>query len=315
LGFGAVSAQAAEIQNGPDAVLDGVNLSGYTYPVAYMYFNRQIQAFKQNFQVTVTLNNKTYYIHADDLNFDIDTVSLLNQMWYGDMSGSDMSSAYNYDKNALKSLTDEMVDKLNASAPKGVKGYDVSKSDFESQVDKKVQAAISDEKHTASLKVNADPISDPNAPPAGTTLLGTYTTYTTNSANRNTNIRLCCQFLNRTVVKPGSVFSFNGTLGYTSADRGFKEAGVLVNGELDTGLGGGICQVSSTLYNAVLAAGQKVVERHAHSAAVTYVPTGHDATVNYGTLDFKFQNISKSDIYLIFTYDNRTLTVSLYGRS
>jgi len=150
---------------------------------------------------------------------------------------------------------------------------------------------------------------------AGYRLLGTYTTYTTNVPNRNTNISLACKALNGTIVKPGHTFSFNNTLGYTSAAKGYKKAGILVNGKSSAALGGGICQVSSTLYNAVLKAGLKVVERHPHSAPVGYVPKGRDATVSYGSVDFKFRNNTTKNCRLVFEYNNRSLTVSVFRKN
>lgn len=105
------------------------------------------------------------------------------------------------------------------------------------------------------------------------------------------NIRIATQAINYYLLAPGQVFSFNRTVGPTTAERGYKPAPIIVGGRIVLGLGGGICQVATTLFNAVDYAGLEVVERHLHSKPIGYVPRGRDATVSYH-LDFKFRNNS-----------------------
>jgi vancomycin resistance protein YoaR len=194
-------------------------------------------------------------------------------------------------------------------------GYTLDYDEFSKQAAGKLnEAFLSQEGHKASLDATAEPILSQPADVSGYGLLGTYTTHTTNVANRNTNISLAASTLTNTVIAPGQTYSFNGSLGNTTAAKGYKVAGILVNGKPSQGIGGGICQVSSTMYNAVLEAGMKIVERHAHSAEVGYVPKGRDATVSYGSLDFKWMNNKSSNIYMVIAYNNRSLTVSVYGK-
>ncbi|MDR1913058.1 MAG: VanW family protein, partial [Clostridiales bacterium] len=300
---------------GPDIYLDGTRLSDYTFPVAYMRYNTNLHNFARNFEVKVILNDKPYFLHADDISFEIDTLDLFRDLWYtGDQHppGSTYKSTYSYDTALLDKFVDGILAELNANVtdPSTIKatfdpntlnftadskkylvGYDINRDTFRSQVDAKVQVAIWESAdNKATLNITTNPIySNPNDL-AGYGLLGTYTTYTTNVANRNTNIRLAAEYISGAMVRPGGIFSYYGSLGRVTSARGFKEAGILVNGKPDTGLGGGICQVSSTIYNAALEAGMKIVERHAHSAEVSYVPKGRDATVAWPSLDFKFQN-------------------------
>ena len=129
---------------------------------------------------------------------------------------------------------------------------------------------------------------------------------------RLTNIRITCSKLNGCTVAKGETFSFCGTIGPSTAEDGYKEASVFVNGETVQALGGGNCQVSSTLYNAVLAVPDlEVKERHAHGKSVTYVPKDRDAAVSYGSLDFKFRNDSNSDICINASSDNNTISITL----
>jgi vancomycin resistance protein YoaR len=122
-------------------------------------------------------------------------------------------------------------------------------------------------------------------------LIGRYITYF-NSGNkeRSHNIQLAADAIDNYVVFPGETFSFNQVVGKRTLERGYLPAPVIVKGELTEGIGGGICQVSSTLFNAVDMAGAKILERYSHSKRVPYVPPGRDATVSWYGPDFTFQN-------------------------
>lgn len=129
---------------------------------------------------------------------------------------------------------------------------------------------------------------------------------------RLTNIRITCGKLDGTVVAKGETFSFCGTIGPSTAEDGYKEASVFVNGETVQALGGGNCQVSSTLYNAVLSVPDlEVTERHPHGKKVSYVPEGKDAAVSYGSVDLKFKNNTQNDIKLYLSTDGKTVSVKI----
>ena len=144
-------------------------------------------------------------------------------------------------------------------------------------------------------------------------VISTYTTNIyDNDKNRVFNIKLACNSLDGTVVPPNEEFSFNNTLGNMGKNEGYKKAiGFDSNGNNIKVYGGGICQLSSTLYNAVLIAKLKVTQRHAHSKRVYYVPKNKDATVFSGGPDFKFINTSNSYITISSKTDGHTVTVSL----
>ncbi|WP_226674058.1 VanW family protein [Rossellomorea aquimaris] len=121
--------------------------------------------------------------------------------------------------------------------------------------------------------------------------IGQYVTYfNIHNEERTENITLATEKINNTVVFPGEVFSFNGVVGKRTKEKGYKKAPVIVKGELSEDIGGGICQVSSTLYNAVDQAGVAILERYHHSKRVPYVPKGRDATVSWYGPDFTFKN-------------------------
>ncbi len=140
------------------------------------------------------------------------------------------------------------------------------------------------------------------------------TKFPTSQVSRCANLKLASSKLDGVILMPGEVFSFNGTVGQRTIKAGFKLAGVYANGRHDTGIGGGICQVSTTLYNAVLMSNLKIVERTNHSMPVAYVPVGRDATVDWGTKDFKFENTSGSPIAISSEYQPGKLTFRVLGK-
>jgi vancomycin resistance protein YoaR len=144
--------------------------------------------------------------------------------------------------------------------------------------------------------------------------LSTYTTwYNSGEVDRTHNLVMAASAINGQVLQPGSVFSFNKTVGVRTFETGYRDAMVIVSGKFEPGVGGGICQVSSTLYNAVLLADLEVVERHNHALAVAYIPVGLDATVAYGLQDFQFKNNTGHPIYIRTTTGGGKLTITLYG--
>lgn len=144
--------------------------------------------------------------------------------------------------------------------------------------------------------------------------LAYFTTwYNPGEVDRSHNLAMAAAAINTQVVSPGQSFSFNKTVGRRTFENGYRDAMVIVGGKFEPGVGGGICQVSSTLYNAVLLAGLDIVERHNHALAVAYVPLGLDATVAYGLQDFKFKNNTDHPIYLQASAGGGRLTVRVYG--
>jgi vancomycin resistance protein YoaR len=139
------------------------------------------------------------------------------------------------------------------------------------------------------------------------------TTFSSSTANRKHNIALAAKAIDGTLLLPDESFSFNDTVGNTTAAKGYKEAPIIVRGALEDGIGGGICQVSSTLYNAVLLADLGIVERRNHGLAVAYLPPGLDATIAYGWIDLKFFNDRNHGIWVRMFVDGNRITVTLYG--
>lgn len=145
-------------------------------------------------------------------------------------------------------------------------------------------------------------------------LLATYSTkYDGGNTDRTTNLRIACQKINNKVILPGETFSYNKALGERSAATGYKNAKVYENGQVVDGIGGGICQISSTLYNSVLMSNMEIVERRNHQFVTSYTPAGRDATVVYGMTDFKFKNTRTYAVKIKASCSNGIATVSIYG--
>ena len=144
--------------------------------------------------------------------------------------------------------------------------------------------------------------------------LATFTTrYDVSDVDRTTNLRLACQKINGTVLLAGETFSYNDVVGARTVAAGYKNAKIYEAGQVVDGLGGGICQISSTLYNAALLANLEIVERRNHQFVTSYVPAGRDATVVYGSTDFKFKNTRQYPIRIVATANAGIATISIYG--
>ncbi len=144
-------------------------------------------------------------------------------------------------------------------------------------------------------------------------LVAQYTTFYGGDPNRVHNVQLVSHLVDRHVIAPGAEFSFNETTGARTAAKGFLEAPVIINGELKTGLGGGVCQVSTTVFNAAYEAGLSITARTNHALYISHYPQGRDATVNYPDTDLKFINDTGHWLLLRTWVGSSSLTVALYG--
>ncbi len=149
-----------------------------------------------------------------------------------------------------------------------------------------------------------------------TSLLAEYaTSFNADLQNRTENLKKAASSLDGMLISPGEIFSFNKAVGPRTKETGYKEATIIENNKFVAGLGGGVCQVSTTLYNAVLRANLKIVERHKHSLPVFYVPRGMDAAVAYNYLDLKFKNNSPGYLLLKASSAKGVLKIGIFGNN
>ncbi len=240
-------------------------------------------------------------------------------------------SEMTYDKATVRGLTDAIVSYVNRDPVDAqVQSFDFGKRTFTFtdeapgvHVDgdalyQQVIAKLDAREYGTTLTVTPEIIT-PKATKVelmnSFRLISTYTTETTNNSNRNTNVDLSSQAINGRTVMPGETFSFNKTTGQRTEAKGYKEAIAISGGQSVPDIGGGVCQTSSTLFNAVARADLEIVDRSPHAWPSTYVEKGLDATVNWPGLDFKFRNNKNTPIFIISWYKDRKITVEIYGMS
>lgn len=191
-----------------------------------------------------------------------------------------------------------------------VDGYEI---DADATV-QKVMKAISDHNYSASIEADGKTVSaSVSSIKDKYEIIGSFTTKTTANSIRNGNIKQAAAAINGTVLQPGEEFSFNNVVGQRTAEKGYGGAPAYNEGEVVTEVGGGVCQVSSTLYNAVFRAGLTTTYRRSHTFAPTYVTPGTDATVSWPGPDYKFVNNSDHAIGIRAWYADQTMNAQIYG--
>ena len=300
--------------------VEGITITGMSRAQA-----RNAILQKYPWSMTVKYGDDTYQV-ADLMAEKVD--SLLDEIYAGEpqedysldttgleekAAGEAAACAAKWDKKAKNGS----IDSFDAANNKFVfageeKGFAINKEKLASDIlqavaDKKFDAVI-----TAGGSEVAPELSAEAAKEKYKTII-TYTTNTTANQNRNTNVRLASEAVNGTILQPGEEFSFNGTVGQRTEAKGYKSAAAYNNGEVVQEIGGGVCQVSSTLYNAVVRAGFEISYRRSHTFEPTYVTPGQDATVSWEQPDFKFINNSQSAIGIKASYADRKMTISIYG--
>ena len=151
-----------------------------------------------------------------------------------------------------------------------------------------------------------------NKTPQKQEVLSQFTTkFGKNAKARNHNIKLASVAIDNCVINPGDVFSFNEVIGYAGPQQGYQISTIFVDGKEEKAYGGGICQVSSTLYNAAMEAGLEIIERHPHSKPVEYVPKGKDAATSYNGVDLKFKNTHPFPVTINSYMGDGTFTVEI----
>jgi vancomycin resistance protein YoaR len=196
-----------------------------------------------------------------------------------------------------------------------VNGIRLKKDELKQAIEVQLSGGISKEALliTAPLEVAVPDITAEKLASANTRISSFSTNFSTSIANRISNIELATKAINGTILMPGETFSFNKTVGKRTVERGYKEAGIIIGDRVESGVGGGICQVSSTLYNAMLTANLKPLERRNHSLPLAYVSKGLDATVDWGNIDFRFKNTLNSPLYIEGYIRNKNVYFNIYS--
>lgn len=324
--------------------VDGVDVSGMTLEQALDYWETNIEA--PNRGRTVTLSNGTSYT-AQELGYQSDAQTVLTNAYSAGRSGSleERYQALNeragqpanyqitrtmYDSQIIAAYVNQLAAEIDAPATDAkIESFDTSSFQFtfaEGTAGKKLDTDLlktdiaraldggggSVELHVSAIQptVQTSDISSQYG-----LIAYAVTNASSSSSNRLSNIRLALQLINGTRLAPGESFSFNDTVGKRTTERGFKVATAYSSGEVTEDVGGGICQVSTTLFNAVVKADMQIDERHNHSLTVAYVDKGKDAAVNWKSQDLRFTNTSDDDIYLVCVLtDDKRVRIGVFGK-
>lgn len=241
------------------------------------------------------------------------------------------STTESYPTAAIRAMTDEIVRQV-AKEPvsASVASFDFNTRSFSFTEDQPGQEVDAEDLYTrvidllnsgsttATLKVQPIQLIAPVTKAelmSSFRRVSSFSTKTTKNKNRNTNVRLSAEAINGRTVLPGETFSFNKATGERTAEKGYLPAAAIAGGQVNDEVGGGVCQTSSTLFNAIARADLEVVKRSPHAWPSNYVEKGMDATVNWPNLDFVFRNTSDWPIFILASYADRTVTVEIYGRT
>lgn len=331
--------EAYKIGRGQGLINDAISLvklvfSPIDVPYTYGYNGEELDKILYEFGVSVNGEQKNY-----DLEFEEDTVKVKKGSSGQSKDVSDLETAF---FDAVRKGETEVLLKLETKSSKEpdvdslydeiyIKPQDatyeiangkmtVTPEVLGREIDKnEAREHIEEIKNggTATLKlIKLEPEvteASINADLFGTVLGKFSTSYATSTKNRSDNVELAARKIDGIILMPNEEFSYNTVVGKRTAANGFKEAPVFENGETVQGMGGGVCQVSSTLYSAVLYADLPVLERQSHSLTVSYVPKGQDATVAYGSIDFRFKNDTKGPIKISVKTGGKTIEMSIWG--
>ncbi len=309
--------------------IGGKNISGKTVGEALTIAQGALEEAKNAMQITVKFRDDTVVLSKGDF-VTKDLLELTLPKLLEKDKGEKYELSYVMDlseagkqklKDAAKGCFVEGKDASIASYDSSAEAFVFSDEQKGSRVDmvktlKSVRQLLS-QKHGGDIQaafVETNPKVTKEHLKKNFQLLSSYTTESTNTSNGNSNMALALSHVNGTILEPGQEFSYNATIGdSTDPGNGWLPAGGLAGGISVQMYGGGICQGSTTIYNAALLAGMEIVERDCHSSPSSYCPIGLDATVDYGNIDFRFRNPLDSAVYISSWMSDTTLHVKFYG--
>ena len=325
--------------------IDGMDVSQMTMESALAYWEEQIEPGYAGRTVSLSSGQS---VTAAELGYSSDYREVISAAWQSQTTGR-LKDRYNalrqysasgagyhvtrtlYTDEAVNAYTAQLASEINVSVSEpSITGFDQSSMSFtfgagvqgktldQAQLAADLKSALDAGGGSVTLKIDTQ---DPTVSiEEMQSLYGlrayAVTNASSSSSNRLTNITLALGAINGTLIQPGEEFSFNQTVGKRTAERGYKVATAYSGGEVTEELGGGICQVSTTLFNAAVKADLEITERHAHSMPVSYVDKGKDATVSWGSQDLKFKNNTSEPVYIVAYLDSdKKVRVGVFGRA
>ena len=328
----------------PGVKIEGEDVSGKTKDQAKQIIEQKHGAVEKK-KVNISTPDRTYTLDYSKLNPKYNVDEVVNEAFsYGKnlnlfqkyklIKGSETKEyklKFTYNSNPINELInniekDTNKDPVNAGL-RGTEGNftvipdqngrKLNKDALQKEIVAKIDGSLGTDVNikapidVVTAKITADKLA------SITSRIATFSTDygSISSSERANNIILATKGINGRILMPGDTFSFNDTLGERTAAKGYQAAPVIIGNQVDSGLGGGICQVSTTLYNAILRANINSVERSHHSLPSHYVPLGMDATVDYGNLDYKFKNTLNYPVYIQGDTSDGRVTFNIYSNS
>ncbi|MDD5924505.1 MAG: VanW family protein [Clostridia bacterium] len=324
--------------------ISGYDLSSKTYNEVYSHFEANIKDFVEDIAYIIDCEGTKKTLTKEDFVFNADYASVVDKAYAISTlarslqitqlpKDTDLELKYEMEEESISMAIDKVAELVDDEAT-GVElvSFDPSASegkqfvfkdngggkalDREDAIAKLTKLIKSGEKEGTVSCVKSVPeggliANDLNQKMK---LISTFSTTSTNNSNANHNMELALSSVNGTLLNPGDTFSFNACTGDSNlTSLGYLPAGVIMNGRSAVGIGGGICQASTTIYNAGLRAGLTIVERYAHAWPSTYAQQGLDATIDYPNLDLKMKNNSSYPVYINCYMSGVTLTCNMYS--
>ncbi|WP_315118532.1 VanW family protein [uncultured Clostridium sp.] len=341
--YGSFYLQASKWNNKiyPNTLINGIDVSGNTKEEARKIIEDHLNTI-ENKNIKIKAGSKIYGLELSGAETNSLDGILNNALTYG--KNLNIYNKYKAIKNPdkkeynlslnYKGNMDKVIDQINkdvSKAPvnahiksissgkpvisKDTPGEKLEKEDLINQINSTLKENAKDKEIIAKIQQYEGNITEKKLKQIDSLLSSFSTNLGGSPPGRIKNIQLGTSFINGTLLMPGDSFSFNDKLGKTSVERGFVEAPVIIKNRLEKGIGGGLCQVSTTLYNAITTSNIKPIERKNHSIPPAYVEPGFDATVSENFVDYKFKNTLAYPIYIEGIANEEKITFNIYSNS
>lgn len=330
--------------------VSGIDISGKTYEEAKKLLEDSEDKYIKSFTLSVKANDNSYEFTSEDFTYTYNIEEILDKAkkycedaHAGEIDVTEPATDASGNYKDMYTVTATVVDdSIGTIAEKIAKDTDTqatnarvskftpfAKNKFEyedgtngyktdqKELIEEIKEFINSSKETGVISAKVD-VTEPEITKEmvkkNIVPLSYYTTTSSNTDDATSNMRTALKACNGSVIEPGETWSFNGCTGDSNLEsNGYLPGGVIADGSLTQGVGGGLCQASSTIYNAALFANMEVVERYNHFWASAYVPAGLDATIDYPNLDLKLKNTTDYQMFIECTADGRKLSCAIYG--
>lgn len=329
----------------PGVTVEGINLSGKTKEQAELIIKQTYSDKISNNKINITTADKKYTLNYSKINPKYNLSEVIDEAYiYGKNSNLfhkytiikspkaiNYKLKFSYDTKQIKSIINKIQQDVNKEPVNATlqingeqfniipeqNGTKLQKEKLEKDISSQIDTGILDNaEFKTSMQVDEARIKGNILKGVNSKIGGFSTSFgSISSSERANNIAIATRSINGTVLLSGEIFSFNNVVGERTADKGYEAAPVIVNNKLESGLGGGICQVSTTLYNAVNNSGLSSIERTHHTLPVHYVAMGMDATVDFGNIDYKFRNTLSYPMYIEAYTSGGSIVFNLYSNS